>query len=1104
MAKLPEISLQEAIDSLSRRPGLVIGPGATSLPGILSKIFLDAFRPYGQSEIFKEIVNDSNYRAALDVLAENVPEDFISVKRTIRDGLLKLTASLDLPHLAKAGWSACISLSEDVLFESALSNFLDGKPSSVASTIIDHIAVNPPERTIPIYKLLGNINSVDDDRMLAITESDLLLRQQDWAELLRSFPDYLREAPLFFIGTEAVIPLVRALMSTLLAMPRPGVSRFLFLKDDKTLDDPTIKALCAKRSVSIIDASLRDFCAAIANLKPARPSLALLSTQPTKPDDIRKFISSYENLFSLVPVEKLDKSLVALHMPKLIDGLFRPAAIDWRPFLAGIDLRRTCTDDIKQKVEMLLGNPIAAPLHSLIVHGEAGIGKSLLLKRVAVELAETGATILWCKRATAGGYIRAYKDFAKALSEALKEKPQNDFRLVIVCDDPWTLRLDAGDILSCFDRFHGKVAFLFAVRNSDYFSNENSIAVNGVSRTIEYEIPFALDDEELHGIGEMLQRIGAVKDAAGADAELAKLSKRDAKDILCSLWSLVPETRSQLTESLRDEYCRLGNVKESIAGIAGDLSKASAIAHKAYEFVTVTSNFDIGLPIEVLVRALRVDYSEWLDMMVGGRPLWGLLYDEKELEDSTVLFRTRNRIITNVLLDLVNGGVGHAGEIRVLKQLLRSCDVGSAVYRSFVLDILVRARGKLEKILTYDEGLELFEIARNTLPHADRVIEHHRGIWMQDKGHDYKNAYAQFENALLCDLYPGAERNAPQEHIHTSMAATVVQMVKQGLQDKASGLDLVRSHLRQATSSTFFNSHTAHVSANLLFELAMQGNAFGEDINLSSLGEALQEIERAFQSIGAHVRGYSNHEKSLGMLLNLQRKILSAIPDIEKLKKLALRKFDESGNQIGFEVAARRMLIEANESGKGKDYNELNKYLVDLTDLIDSKGRELSLELLAVRVDLIIRWKIQRYGTVDWNAFKMDLDLLLKNVQYRDNVMKIFYHSVALFQCGHLTDANASFAGLRRLTAPSYTLSPREIRCYYINQNGDPKRFQCEIEKEHLLWYVKIPELNLTVPARAPGAVGGKGATVHAFIGFALNGPLAVFVRPNETDMLLP
>ena len=415
----------------------------------------------------------------------------------------------------------------------------------------------------------------------------------------------------------------------------------------------------------------------------------------------------------------------------------------------------------------------------------------------------------------------------------------------------------------------------------------------------------------------MLVRIGAAKDIPSADREVGRIPSRHAKDILCSLWYLVPETRTQLAESLRDEYCRLGSTTDAVSSIAVT-ANCGAVAHSAYEFVTVTSNLNIGLPVEVLVHALELNYSEWLDAVGHGQPLWGLLYDLVNDRSETVLYFTRNEVVTRVLLDLVNGGVGHAGELRILKRLLSACRAGSLVYRNFALEVLIRGRKKLAEVSTYEQGLELFDIAREALPHEDRVIER-RGIWMQDVGRDDEEAYRQFERALLTDVYPGADRDAPKEHIHTSMAASLVKLIRAGKQDPDGGTAQVREHLRHATSPRFFNSYTSHVSAGLLFDLAKIDPAGLESASaFSNLVEAFHEIEKARQLVGSQGQRFYKNRTNVEMMADLEKRILGSIPTISKLKELALAMFSSTRSQAGFEVCARRMLVEASETSKGK------------------------------------------------------------------------------------------------------------------------------------------------------------------------------------------
>ena len=429
--------------------------------------------------------------------------------------------------------------------------------------------------------------------------------------------------------------------------------------------------------------------------------------------------------------------------------------------------------------------------------------------------------------------------------------------------------------------------------------------------------------------------------------------------------------------------------------------------------------------------------------------------------------------------------------------------LGTPMYRNFVLDVLVRGRSKLAKRLTYDQGLSLFEIARSTLPHEDRVIEHHLGIWMQDVGRDYVKAYSQFSKALESDIYPGAERDAPTQHIHTSMAAGVVQMVKDGEQDPSTGLELVREHLRQASSPSFFNLHTSHVSANLYFQLAQRsGDENEDDVSLTSIAEALKEIEKGHQLIGAHGRTVGKLEKSIYMLGQLKRQILDAIPDVEELEAIANRMFDETGSQAGFEVMARKLLAEAIITDKGRAYNRVKEYLDACFEKVESADSKRDPNLTAVRIDLVIRWRIQRSGgEIDWPAFRSDLEEVLATSQYRENVEKIFYYAVALYHCNEAATGAATFANLRRLRA--YALMPREIRCYFLGKEGSPRRFQCTIARQGQRWYAEVAEIRVDVPILRPPEEGGPGATAHAYLAFSLNGPVAVFERPEDKSMLL-
>jgi hypothetical protein len=911
------------------------------------------------------------------------------------------------------------------------------------------------------------------------------------------------DGAVVFLGTNSVPELTHQLLSVLAGLRQPSSNTLLFFEDDPSLNDPTTQALLSYHTVEIISGSIQEFCNAVAQYTPA----SKVVSKDSKPVMAKKFsqvIEQYGAYIKIVPGQLVDSFNPGDHRTALVDGLFRPASLDWRPFLAKWDLRRTASDEIIRAIDDSILNASTNPKvpQIIAIRGEAGVGKTTMLKRVAIESSIKGLGAVWIPRSYAGGMLQNMRKLATGLNE-LRKSNESCPPLIIFCDDPWYLHIDVEALVNCFSNLSVPVVFVFSFRNSDYFTAEGIGSSLPADPDFEIETPTDIDLDEIERLPEMLMTIGAAADLEDARGIVMREKSRSAEDLLCSLWYLVPESREQLAESLRDEYRRLGALADSVGSIATEAARTSDVAKHAYEAVTVTSHLKVELPLEVLVRSLGINYDDWLDISASGRPLWGLLYSAEAANGDTITYHTRNHVVTRILLDLVNGGVGHAGEVRVLKSLISACDVGTPIYRNFIVDLLVRHRSHLEKSLNEEDGLELFRLAASVLPTEDRLLEHHMGVWMNHCGSNRQAAYKQLEHALNVEVYPGSDRDAPREHIHTSMAATVVQLVKDGIQTPDTGLQLVKDHLRQASGPQFFSAHSAHVAANTLFEFAQLNAADpDESTRLDSYAEALQEVEIALQSIG-HRRDYQKgKDKSIELLTTLQRKILASIPDTAELREFADKKFKEEKSQLGFEVLARKLMSEASVTNKGSDFNDAKIAIDSYIDRVRAVGVEPSPELIAVRTDLVIRWRVQKSLSLDWRALRIDLEIVLGSSRYREDVMKTFYMAVSLFHIVEIPTANAVFAQIRRMRPAA--LRPREIRCFLSGKEGHPKRMQCTTHKQNMRQYASISELGTDVLLSSTAREFGVGGISHVYVGFALNGPIAVSERPDPGEFELP
>ena len=1089
MQNIETYSLKELADIFKGAPGLVFGSQATCHSNTYFLVYEKVCNQYR----IEPPKNNEDLEVFVESISELDEEKKHSFIEDLSLELQKIIPNSEIEKLSQIKWSCCISLTKDVLFESKIRDHYDSLATSKAVTIIDHHSVLPERRDFPIYKLLGNlVNSLDDCKPV-FTESSYLLRKSGWFRILGSCSDFLQGGALIFYGLANEKKYVKELLSTLASLRPPSPNTLYFLKDDELVKNPVIRSLCQSFSiVKIIDATVFEFGKFIEEFKPTQLTLDLGELNK----NVAELKKDYYSILDVVPNNYIEFNSVKTHSKSLVDSLFRPNRIDWSPYLCKLEIARDCKTEL---VKSVLQNFISQKdrVSTIVLRGDAGVGKTTVLKGTAVELSSKGVTVLWLKKSPIDNWIKYYSKLVNYLNDIYDSKLNEISKVAIFVDDPWSLRLDASELTQCFERLKVPTVIMYSFRNSEYFSFNGGIPSSSVSSSTTFEVPNTLSESEFLSLKELLVNVGAAATTDEVESLIRQTNTRDTRDILCSLWYLVPDTRNRLASSLKDEYHRLdiaGNYVECFAQEAKDIGK---MAQHAYEFVCVCSRFNIGLPLEVLVSALEINYEDFIDLTVNGQALWGLLYDDIDEERQTTIYRTRNEVVTKILLQLVNGGVGNAGEYRVLKILLSKASDAGLIFREFAIEILIRSTKELESSFTYEQGLELFDTALNAMEYKDKTIAHHRAKWISKVGKDHKKAYEELNKALEYDQLPGS-RPEHDEHIHTSMAAAVVGLVRKGYQTPASGLELVEEHIQKASNPRIYSSHTGHISANLLFEMSQQeGTDFRNQVTLSSLTQSLNQIEKSLQALGPSAKRSARSLKSRELLLELKQKVLSSIKDDIELEEYARTLFNESGSQLGFELLIRNLFSKATTTNKGKDFNKASTKLDEIFELLESKKEDISLELVSSRADIAVRWKLAKpSGEVDWETLHDDLKVLISSDKYREDIIKLFYYGVSLFHLKDYDSSNAIFQKLERVTAMG--IDKVEIRALAIGTEGFPKRYQCSIKRSHGRNYAFVSEVGMEVRLK------GKGREIvnHVYIGFCLKGPRALTNKPDE-DMVL-
>ncbi len=369
--------------------------------------------------------------------------------------------------------------------------------------------------------------------------------------------------------------------------------------------------------------------------------------------------------------------------------------------------------------------------------------------------------------------------------------------------------------------------------------------------------------------------------------------------------------RVNIATSIRDEYQRLGDMAGLRNVILGSVKHSTDLLRRAYEMIAVADHYRAALPIEVLVSALGVDYGEWRDATRPESGAWGLFYDDETEEEGTICFHVRNDVVTRFIVEAINGGaIGHSGELRVLHTLLSACHGRSLpVYREFCVRVLV-PHHKLKR-LNHEEGLSLFDAAIGALPFQDRTLVHQRGLWIKNVGGDPSEAKKVLTAALSTPIYPYASRSEAEEHIHTSLAATLLDEIDKNLVPLEEGKRDVLDHLAQARGSGFFNAKAVHVQANLILRLAGKERSEASADFVAIINKGLADIDHTVLLLQGQARESREAANDLIMLGDVRSEILSRTLPLEQLKTAALALWDEFRNPEGFVLVSRKLFAEA-------------------------------------------------------------------------------------------------------------------------------------------------------------------------------------------------
>jgi hypothetical protein len=373
------------------------------------------------------------------------------------------------------------------------------------------------------------------------------------------------------------------------------------------------------------------------------------------------------------------------------------------------------------------------------------------------------------------------------------------------------------------------------------------------------------------------------------------------------------------------------------------------------------------------------------------------------------------------------------------------------------------------------------------------LLDHHKCLVKRRLGGDVREVYDELRKLIAKSYDRSILDQDSSANLHTSAAAAVNQLIRQGKMQSADGAEAAFEHISAALEHDQFSLHTHHVHADLLVKIAAELHAESRSAFMATLERASRIIDRALLLIPPSGAKTIEQQKSVRLFKEIRAEIRLAFVDADDARKAAVELFSTTGDQSGMAFVGRMMIETATESGKGSQFKRADDFLRESFRRIADADVKPANEMLLCRVELVINWHLRTdHGPVYWEQFLEDLQQLQITPRFANDVICTFYTGVAHFNLRNFIDAETYFQRLRGNRQASNVMK-REIRCHFLGDKTTPKVFEGRVRAGGGdRRFVYCPELATDILVRLGHLKGRADESQHFKIGFSMLGAIAV------------